>query len=88
MYKVKYYNRDKFIGEELFSCLDKAEDSLLESPYLLQSDYYEIIDRSTDKIVQEFMIPTFDLSPHERSSPHSYQEERSLDWLDWPDDDL
>lgn len=88
MFIVKYYYRDNFLGEENFTNLEKAEDSLYQSAYSRQADFYEILDSSTNKIVQEFVIPSFELSDHENSGRNSILENNSLDLLDWPDDDL
>lgn len=84
MFIVKYYRRDKFLGEENFTNLEKAEDSLYQSKYSSRADYYEIIDSASDAIIQEFVIPTLGLSHQEGS----YQQGSGLDWLDWPDEDL
>lgn len=88
MYKVKYYNRDKFIGEEFFPSLEKAEESLLESDYSPHSDYYEILDRSTDRIVQEFAIPPFHLQQPDFFMERAHQEDDSLEWFDWPEEEI
>ena len=88
MYKVKYYNRDKFIGEESFPSLEKAEDSLLESAYSPHSDYYEILDRSTDRVIQEFAIPPIHLPQPDTFLENTHQADGSLDWFDWPEEEL
>ncbi len=87
MFTVKYYSRDKFLGEENFRDLEKAEDSLYESDYSTRSDYYEIIDCSTNRIVQEFVIPTFDLPLTEAPEEGLLEENRNLDWKDLTDED-
>lgn len=56
MYTVKFYSRNQLIGMENFAKQEKAEESVYESPYASQGDFYEIVDNSNGKVIQEFML--------------------------------
>lgn len=88
MYKVKYFSRDKFIGEENFTTLEKAEDSLYRSTYSTQGDYYEVIDSCTGRIIREFPIPALNLPVNDYQFMTPEQEESIMDWPDWMEEDL
>ena len=80
-----FYNQDQFIGKEHFARREKAEESIYESPYASQSDYYEIIDNSTGKIIQEFMIAPPLYTAGEEPLEDSFHEE---EWFIWSTEDL
>ena len=82
MYKVKYYQKDQYIGEEKFSTLEKAEIDLYKSPYSFVGDFYEIIDQSTSRIVHEFTIPSYDLPLYDGLEKIWDKKPECLDWFD------
>ena len=60
MFIIKYYKKDKPIGEKSFATQSEAENNYDQSDYYDKADYYEIIDSETSEVVDESEIMSDD----------------------------